>query len=704
MCVLGGGLPCVARAAFVVILLLADTQSGSSQEPASSAPPPPSYEATAIAQRPPSSASERTLKEVDFSGRPRLRMLDLLGSVPGLYVTQHAGGGKANQYFLRGFDADHGTDVAISVDGVPVNQVSHGHGQGYADLNWVIGELVQTVDVRKGPYAAQDGDFTTAGSLSMRTYGRLPKSSLTAQGGRFDTYRGLAILSPRLAYTDATVAFEAYGTDGPFVRPENTKRYNGFGRLRWKTGPGALTLTATSYLGQWNASGQIPLRAVRAGDLDRFGYVDPNEGGSTQRHSIYASFHTHGDAGETLDAVAYAVAYRFSLYSDFTFFSVNPVAGDMIHQRDDRLTTGAHAKYQRVDRLGKIPLTTRAGVNLRDDRIRNGLEPAPRREWQQATVDARVGETSLGAFIEADVLWLTWLRTITGARVDAFAFDVEDRLEDRSMADGASSGSKTSARLSPKASVVITPAQGLDLFANFGYGFHSNDARGVILGVTPLTRAIGGDAGARVHAFDMLDLSAAAFELDLASELVWVGDEGTSEARGRTRRRGLEFGARVAPLPWLTAEVNATFASATYVDNPGNAAAVSLAPTRILSGTLGVLHPVGAFGRLSVLHLGDRPATEDGFLTAQGFTRVDAGAGFRTERYELAVYAQNLLNTRWRESQFANVSRLEGETSPQSCPSRTRARSEDGNFLGCEDLHFTAGTPISLVGSASLFF
>ncbi len=660
--------------------------------------------ARAKVSTPADAASSLTLDERDLVGRPRLRMLDFLSAVPGLYIVQHAGGGKANQYFLRGFDADHGTDVAIDVDGVPVNMVSHGHGQGYADLSWVIGELVQRVDVRKGPYAAQDGDFATAGALSLRTHGQARTSSFTLQGGRFNTYRGLAILAPRFGRADATVAFEAYGTDGPFEREENTRRYNAFGRLRWKTREGSLALTATSYLGRWNASGQIPLRAVRAGELSRFGVIDPYEGGASQRHSLYATYHAHGAPGETFDVVLYAVAYRFSLYSDFTFFSEDPAQGDMIHQRDDRFMSGASARYQRGDKLGAVSFTTHAGAAVRDDRIDNGLVPAPQREWQASTVDATVGETSIGVFADTSTIWTPWLRTVIGARVDAFAFDVNDHLEDRTTSGTRSSGARTRSRVSPKGSIILSPWPHLDLFGNAGYGFHSNDARGVALGVTPLARAIGYEAGARVRGWALLDVSLALFQLDLASELVWVGDAGSTEARGSTRRRGIEAGARVTPLRWLAAELNATLTEAAYVDNPSNANAVALAPTRVVGATVSAQHPRGLFGRVSLLHIGDRPATEDRFLTAQGFSRVDAGAGYRTGRYELALHAQNLLNASWRESQFANASRLREETAPVSCPRGTRPVSEGGVFKGCEDLHFTPGTPWSLIGSASLFF
>jgi outer membrane receptor protein involved in Fe transport len=245
------------------------------------------------------------------------------------------------------------------------------------------------------------------------------------------------------------------------------------------------------------------------------------------------------------------------------------------------------------------------------------------------------------------------------------------------------------------------------VYLNFGMGYHSNDARGVVRGddpVTPLTRAIGYEVGARTRLLQRLDLALSLFLLDLESEIVWVGDEGTTEARGPTRRIGAEGELRFEILPWLHADFDATLTRARFTEAPEGEDAVPLAPRLVLSGGLSARHPGGWFGRAGVFHLGDRPATEDGFLTAEGVTRLDATLGYRHPRFELTLSLQNLLNTEWREAQFANVSRLPNETSAATCPSGTRPAEANGVFLGCEDIHFTPGAPFNAQVSASFFF
>jgi outer membrane receptor protein involved in Fe transport len=279
-------------------------------------------------------------------------------------------------------------------------------------------------------------------------------------------------------------------------------------------------------------------------------------------------------------------------------------------------------------------------------------------------------------------------------------------MEESGAQDMTTSGTRQAARLSPKASLVFGAIPNTELYLNAGAGFHSNDARGVVRRpdpVTPLTQARGYELGARTRLFDALDLAGSLFRLDLDSELVWVGDEGTTEARGATQRQGLEAEARLRILPWLFADADLTLSRATFVENAGNGDAVALAPTLILAGGFSARHPSGAFGRIGVLHLGDRPATEDRFLTAKGFTRMDATVGYKTSRFEASLGLQNVLNTEWREAQFANVSRLQAEAGPEACPAGTRPAGED-TFEGCEDLHFTPGAPFNAQATISVFF
>ncbi|MFY0568700.1 TonB-dependent receptor [Archangium lansingense] len=669
---------------------------------------PSRMQTTVTARRPFTAASSSTVRDQDFLLRPHPRPADILQVVPGFYVVQHAGGGKANQYFLRGFDADHGTDVALSVDGVPVNMVSHGHGQGYADLNWVIPELIERVEVRKGPYFAQDGDFATAGAVNLVTRRDFETSQLTLGGGSFNTWRGLFVAAPDVEGWSPVVAGQVYGTNGPFLNPEKLQRYSLFTKVtRQLSDTSTLALTLTSYGSGWNASGQIPLREVNAGRLDRFGTLNDSEGGNSQRHSAYATWRTLvGDDGE-VNVMAYAVQYRLSLYSDFTFFSRDPVNGDMIEQNDQRTLLGFNASYRFRRKLGGITFDTTLGTQLRSDSIENGLSYDRARERLETVVDASVREGSLGLYAQEDITFTPWLRAVLGLRADSFGFDVEDHLEDQTTTGTQTSGVEQAARVSPKASLVFTPLPDTDVYVNYGHGFHSNDARGVVRltdPVTPLTRARGYELGARTRLFDRLDLAGSVFRLDLDSELVWVGDEGTTEARGATRREGLEAEARLKVLPWLFADADLTLTRATYVENAGNGDAVALAPTLILSGGVSARHPSGFYGRLGVLHLGDRPATEDRFITAEGFTRVDATLGYRGSFYEVNLSVQNLLNTHWREAQFANVSRLQSETGPESCPVGTRPSGEADAFEGCEDLHFTPGAPFNAQASVSFFF
>jgi outer membrane receptor protein involved in Fe transport len=619
-----------------------------------------------------------------------------------MFVIQHAGGGKANQYFLRGFDADHGTDIALTVDGVPVNMVSHGHGQGYADLNWVIPELVERVEVRKGPYDARDGDFATAGALDFQLVRSIPQNRMSTEVGMFHSYRALALGSEQVGDVTLTGAAELTGTDGPFELGENLSRINLFARAAGHVPAGDLSLTLTGYMSGWRASGQIPRRSVRAGALDRFGYVDPNEGGNSIRHNLIARYRSEQTRDQRWDVLGYATLYRFALYSNFTFSRDDPERGDMIRQTDRRSLVGMRLRYERDDKLGKVALYSRVGFDLRNDRIENALARAPKRSVREPAIDARIEESAAGAYLEQEAEWLHWLRTTLGVRADGFLFAVED---ERAVLDGPRQvGEKFASRVSPKANLTLSPLSWIHVYGNFGFGFHSNDARGVIAGVTPLTRALGYETGLRLRPWRPVNIRASLFRLDLASELVWVGDEGVTEASGATRRDGIEADLHLDILPWLSADASLTLARAQFVDAPSGESEVPLAPRRLFTAKLAARHPLGPFGSLSVMNLGERPATEDGALSASGLTRVDLTIGYTRPRFELGLAFENLLNAAWRESQFANVSRLPGENGRQDCVQGSRSAFEEGVFLGCEDVHFTPGTPFAVRASASLLF
>jgi outer membrane receptor protein involved in Fe transport len=645
------------------------------------------------------SASTYSLDTAEFVLGPQPKVGDLLKRVPGLVAMQHAGGGKATQYFLRGFDADHGTDVGLFVDGVPVNMVSHAHGQGYADLNFVIPELVERIDVQEGPYSAEYGDFSTAGAIDLRTRNTGTQSQLTLGGGSFQTFRGLAIVSPNLGPLSPLLAAEVQGTNGPFERPEELTRYNLFGKLRTAFGHGGtLTLAVGSYGSSWYASGQLPLRAVERGELSRFGTLSPTDGGRSSRHSLTATYREHFHDDSSFELVAYGLYYQLALYSNFTFSSRDPVHGDQIEQKDERAQTGFRTAYRWASHLGPVEFRSTLGAEARFDGIQNGLNYTQEREAWAEVNRAKIRESSAGIYLNEEVRWSRFVRAHLGARVDHFDMNVDGQV-------GQNSSARDSARVSPKGAIIVSPVQGWDIHLNYGHGYHSNDARGVVRKenpVTPLTRAMGAELGSTVSVADRLKVAGALYWLDLESETVWVGDEGTTEARGASRRLGAQLDARIALTPWLMAESQLTLAQARFTSGSESGKPVPLAPPLVWSLGLSAQHPSGVRARLGLLTLADRPANENRTVIAEGFAQLEATVGYRIGRFAFDLGGQNLLNTPWREAQFANVSRLPNETGPSSCTNGSEPVTENGQFLGCEDLHFTPGSPLNIQAAITL--
>lgn len=652
-------------------------------------------------------ASRTTYGRRELELRPRLRPGDIVEAVPGLFAVQHAGGGKANQYFLRGFDADHGTDIALAVDGVPVNMVSHGHGQGFADLHFLIPELVVGLDGYKGPYYAAQGDFATAGAVNMRLAESFEESQAQYSIGQYGVMRGLVIASPKLAEDWKVVAAaELAKDDGPFKKPEDLQRFNVFAKLTHHLGPGTkASLSWMSYGSKWSGSGQIPARAVcgegepgvptpesyGAKCIDHFGHVDPTEGGDTQRHAAALSLSSMWDRTE-LTALAYLVKYRFSLYSNFTFFAEDPLHGDQIEQGDDRLFGGIQLRLQRHAHYRGIQFTTSGGVQVRVDGIENALFHDQARERLEDKVRAKVTESSIGVYVEEDIRLHRWIRVLLGARADRFDVSVEDQLEDRSTLGTKTSGVAGQTLFSPKAQAIVSPIPQLDIFLDYGRGFHSNDARGVVRGkgaATLLTPGTGYEVGVRVKPIKDLSVEAAAFLIDLDSEIVYVGDEGTTEPSGATRRIGLEVDARYRISNWLFADAAATFVDPKYRANAGNGGAVALAPTRTFEAGVGARPTFGdftPFASLRVKSIADRPATEDGSLVAQGFTIFDANVGLRWRSIEAGLDIQNLFDAKWREVNFATDTRL---------PYEPRVVS---------GIHYSPGWPFTAIGRLSYYW
>jgi outer membrane receptor protein involved in Fe transport len=638
-------------------------------------------EVTTMGQRSYSAASSEFMRALDFELRPKQSAQDMLRMVPGLVTAQHAGGGKAEQIFLRGFDADHGTDINIAVDGVPVNMVSHGHGQGYADLHFVIPEVIEGLEVFKGPYSAVFGDLATAGSVRLKTRDELDHNFVRLEGATFQTYRSVGALQLPIESnaTRAYLAAEAYHSGGYFDVPIDLNRYNGFAKLvSHLDGQTKLSVWMSGFSSRWNATGQIPERAVQQGLISRFGSIDPSEGGHTDRYNIYASYQHIPSEGPTLLVQTFASRYDFQLFSNFTFFARDSVHGDGIEQSDSRWVYGGAAELTYSHRLGERPSVVTAGAAYRADAIDVQLYRQQHRRRIETAADAMIHQHNLSAYVQEDVHLSEIVKIQLGLRGDVFFFDVNDRLTDSVHVPVA--GFVQKAVISPKANIVLSPNRRLDVFVNFGGGFHSNDARAVVAGKAERTipRAWGAELGFRMRPFDALELGAAMWALDLENEWVYVGDEGTTEINGPTRRLGVDLEARARITEWLYADADIALARGRFRLLPAGDDFIPLAPTFTATGGLTVRHPSGIEATLRLRHVSSRPASEDNSVTARGYSIADASLAYRFWNLKVQLTGENLLNTDWNEAQFDTESRLRGEPAPVS------------------ELHFTPGAPFNL--------
>jgi len=625
------------------------------------------------AERTYSAASSSAIRELDIQLRPRESSQELLRLAPGLVIAQHAGGGKAEQLYLRGFDADHGTDVAVSVDGIPVNMVTHAHGQGYADLHWLMPEVVEGADVRKGPFDVRDGDFATAGSVSFRTLDRVPATVLAARAGAFGVRHASGVLpfGGDMTRPGGYVAASSQFSDGPFISPQRHRRMNAFLRATAPLGSDAeVVATASAFDATWAASGQVPDRAVQAGDIPRFGAIDDSEGGATSRYDLSLGARSRA-AGPGWEMRAFATKYDFDLFSNFTFFLNDSLNGDGIEQVDDRLVIGAFgAVGNSVRFMGRDGLLT-AGAGTRTDDSDIALHAQRERKRLGTRVDVHNRQHHLYQWTRYETALSPRLRADVGIRADVFQFAITDRI-----ATATGSGSRWHGIISPRLNLAFDASQGTQIFANAGTGFHSNDARDVILaapGETVLPRAVSAELGAR-RTWHGGTLALAAWWLDLESETVYVGDEGTTESSGRTRRVGLdgEFRHQLTSYLWFDADVN--LARGRFRDEPSGANRIPLAPARTASAGL-TSRGERVEGGIRLRHIGSRAANEDNSVRALGSTTWEMFAAWNAGPLRVIGSVDNLFNSDWNEAQFSTTSRLRGETGPVT------------------ELHYTPGSP-----------
>jgi hypothetical protein len=618
-----------------------------------------------------------TLSQVDIRLRPVNTAQDILRMVPGLFIAQHAGGGKAEQIFLRGFDADHGTDINVEVDGMPVNMVSHAHGQGYADLHFVIPELVDYVDFDKGPYFADKGDFTTAGFVDFQTRNKLDHNFARLEGGSFGMGRavmGVNVL--KRARSSAYVASEYTRTNGYFENSQHFKRLNVQGKFNTQWAERTrLSLAVSAFDSQWDASGQIPDRAVDSGRITRFGSLDPTEGGGTGRINLNLRASHSLRNGATWENQAYAIRYNFSLYSNFTFYLNNPVDGDQIHQQEQRWVYGYKTRYSRGTTLGDMRVQTEAGAGFRYDAIDNiALSNTVRRTFIRDYKRGDIREGNANAYW-SETLWLTPKLSINAAlRFDYFHFRYTDRLQ------VAQPGSQGKGIVSPKLNFNYQPAETINLFARMGTGFHSNDARVVVeqSAKETLPRAYGVDVGADIKVTPVLIIHTALWRLDLDQEFVYVGDEAVVEPSGKTTREGVDLSVRYQIASWLFADADLNVTRPRAKGVPEGTDRIPLAPVITSIGGLSVRRQQGINGSLRYRYMGDRPADATNSVVATGYFIADALINYSRPGYEFGVSVENIFNTNWKEAQFDTESRLRNETDPVS------------------EIHFTPGTPFAV--------
>ncbi|MDR7332893.1 TonB-dependent receptor domain-containing protein [Roseateles asaccharophilus] len=620
-------------------------------------------------------ASQGSVRAELIASRPVLRTGELLEFVPGLIVTQHSGDGKANQYFLRGFNLDHGTDFATTVIGLPVNMPSHAHGQGYADLNFLIPELVTRIDYRKGPYFARNGDFSAAGSADIDYQRRLaaPFAQLTLGEGRYR--RALAAGSAGVgAGLQLLGAFEALGNDGPWRLPEDLRKRNAVLSLSGgdpAQGGDSWRVALMDYRARWTATDQVPQRLIAADSFNgrpfgRFDAIDTSDGGDTRRTSLSAEWQGDVD-GRVTRVAAYALHYQLSLFSNFTYALERPDTGDQFSQQDDRDVWGLSASHALPLQLAGRPARAELGVQVRHDRARVGLFDTQARAVIGTTRDDRVRETLAGAWGELGVEWTPWLRSIVGARADTARFQVD------SLSNAANSGRARQTLVSPKASLVLGPWRRTELFVNAGQGFHSNDARGVTARVDPrsgdpvdavpgLVKARGLELGLRSEIVPGLQTSLALWRLAFDSELVYVGDAGATEANRPSRRHGVEWNNRFVPRPWLLIDADLAWTRARFADADPAGNRIPNAVDRVAS--LGVtLRELGPWSAsLQWRYLGSAPLIEDGSVRSRASLttnlRVSRRFGTRTE---LTLDVFNLADRRVNDIEYFYESRLPGE-------------------------------------------
>ncbi len=614
------------------------------------------------------SANAGSVTQKQLEARTSYRPGELLEAVPGLIASQHSGEGKANQFYLRGFNLDHGTDLRTTVDEMPVNQRSHGHGQGWTDLNFLIPELAMRLDYKKGPYSAAQGDFSSAGAASVVYANRLTQGIASAGIGQNGFRRALLADSIDAGNGSLLYALEAQHNDGPFTQPDRYRKLNGVLRYSEGYANNGYNVTAMAYDASWNATDQIPLRAVQDGTLGRFDAIDASDGGKAQRYSLSGAWRqTTDDVSSRVSA--YVIANRLALFSNFTYAMEDPGNGDQFAQPDRRVTAGLDASHTWHRHTDSGSSDTTFGLQLQNDNIHNGLYNTRQRQIVSSTRQDHIVESSIGVYGENSTRWSRTLRTVAGLRADAYRFDVRS---DRA----ANSGQASDHLFSPSLSVIAGPWRDTEAYINLGNGFHSNDARGTTITldpktgepadkVTPLVRSRGLELGLRSAAIAGLQTSLSLYRLDFDSELLFIGDAGATEAGRPSRRYGIEFSSYYKAASWLALDLDLAYARAR---SRGSDPAGDFIPGAIegVAQLAMTVTPAGPWsGSLRLRYFGPRPLVEDNSVRSAASVGLNGRLAYQVDKtLRVALEGYNLANRRDSAIDYYYASRLPGEAQP----------------------------------------
>jgi hypothetical protein len=611
-------------------------------------------------------ASQGAITAGQLERRPVQRAGEVLETVPGMIISQHSGEGKANQYYLRGFNLDHGTDFATTVAGVPVNTPTGAHSHGYSDIGFLIPELVSGVQFKKGPYFADEGDFSAAGAANINYVNQIERPIVKLGGGNDSWGRIVGAASPRVGGGYLLGAIELSHDDGPWVRPDDYQKVNAVVRYSRGDNRNGFSLTGMGYWADWNSTDQIAARAISSGLVSRFGFLDPTDAGKTNRQTAAAEFQ-RSKGPSSIRATGFVLHNSLNLFSNFTYFLNDPINGDQFEQAERRLAAGGRVTYRRLGHFFERHAESAVGVQLRRDWLDPvGLYHTAGQRRLSTTREDEAGQTLLGVYAQSEIEWTRTFRTTLGVRADVYQFAVTSN-------NALNSGTGSDGLASPKFAAIFGPWAGTEFYANAGMGYHSNDARGAAINVdpstgepaervTPLVRAKGAEVGVRTVRLRGLQSTVALWYLGLDSELLFVGDAGTTEPGRPSRRLGVEWTNYARVKPWLTVDADLSLSRARFTDDDPVGDEIPGALDRVISAGVTVEPSRALVGSLRVRHFGPRPLLEDGSVNSKSTTLWNAEAGYRfSNKARLVLELFNVFDAKVSDIDYYYASRLAGE-------------------------------------------